>query len=181
MSKEVKLAMLSFIESFKKGGIVNYSGENILIALEIRLDALKALTEEHVHDILTNLSIFNNNTFKSMYKLMAEQADLGNKILPTITAESTSMDAIETVLDKVTGIYGFRCHAKKCNITKKGGGGTFNYSGGGSGGGSGGVKSNLKWLNLGKVGCRPSICDKPLTGELIEKNKRKYMAAKEAW
>jgi hypothetical protein len=34
MSKEVKLAMLSFIDFFKKGGITKYSGENILIASE---------------------------------------------------------------------------------------------------------------------------------------------------
>jgi hypothetical protein len=34
MSKEAKLAMLSFIEFFKKGGIAKYSGENVLISSE---------------------------------------------------------------------------------------------------------------------------------------------------
>ena len=42
------------------------------------LDAVEALTEEHVHGVLTGLSIVNNNRFKSMYKLMPEQSDLGN-------------------------------------------------------------------------------------------------------
>ena len=77
-------------------------------------------------------------------------------------------------------MYNFLCHVKMWNMAKKGGDGTFNYSGGGSCGGSNDVKSNLKCFNCGKVGCRPSICNKPLNRELIEKNKRKYMADKEA-
>ena len=65
MSKKVKNAMLTFIEFFKKHGIAKYEGENVLVAAEQllgvckRLDAVKALTEEHVHDILTGLSIVN--------------------------------------------------------------------------------------------------------------------------
>ena len=50
---------------------------------------VSALNEEHVHDILTSLIICNNNRFKSMFKLMTDQADIGNQVLPTITAEST--------------------------------------------------------------------------------------------
>jgi hypothetical protein len=42
------------------------------------------------------------------------------------------------------------------------------------------VKSNLKCFNFQKAGCRPSICNKPLNGELINGNKDKYMATKEA-
>jgi hypothetical protein len=33
------------------------------------------LTEEHNDNILTSLSIYNNNRFKSIFKLMADQAD----------------------------------------------------------------------------------------------------------
>ena len=79
-------------------------------------------------------------------------------------------------MEKGTDMSDFLCHAKRWNMTKKGGDGTFNYSRGGSGG----VKYNLKCFNCVKVGCRPSKCNKPLNRELIEKNKRKYMADKEA-
>ena len=57
MPKEVKNAMLAFIEFFKKYGIAKYEGENILVAAEQllgvckRLDAVGALTKEHVHDL----------------------------------------------------------------------------------------------------------------------------------
>ena len=119
MSKEVKNAMLTFIEFFKKHGIAKYEGENVLVAAEQllgvckRLDAVKALTEEHVHDILTGLSIVNNSRFKSMYKLMIEQSDLGNQLLPSITDECTPMGKTEEVLVKGTDMYNFLCHAKK--------------------------------------------------------------------
>ena len=176
MSKEVKNAMLTFIEFFKKHGIAKYEGENVLVAAEQllgvckRLDAVKALTEEHVHDILTGLSIVNNSRFKSMYKLMAEQSDLGNQLLPSITDECTPMDKIEAVLAKGTDMYDFLCHAKKWNMAKKGGGGTFNYSGGDG--------SSRKCFNCGKEGCEVKNCDKPLNKELIKKNCEKYYAAK---
>ena len=65
-----------------------------------------------------------------MYKLMAEQSDLGNQLLPSITDECTPMNKIKEVLAICTDMYNFLCHAKKWNMVKKGGGGTFNYSGG---------------------------------------------------
>ena len=108
MSKEVKQAMLIFINFFKTCGSTKYLSENVLTASEQllgvckRLDAIKVLTEEHFHDILTGLSIVNNNRFKSMFKLMANQADSEKQILPTITDESTPMDTIKAMLEKGT-------------------------------------------------------------------------------
>ena len=61
---------------------------------------------------------------------MAKQSDLGNQLLPTITDGCTPMDKIKTVLKKGTDMYNFLCCAKKWNTAKKGGGGTFSYSGG---------------------------------------------------
>ena len=54
MSKEVKNAMLTFIEFFKKHVISKYKGENVLLVAEKflgvckRMDAVGALTEEHI-------------------------------------------------------------------------------------------------------------------------------------
>jgi hypothetical protein len=113
MSKEVKLAMLTFIEFFKKNGIAKYDGENVLLAAEQLLgvykclDAAKALTEEHVHNVLTGLSTVNNDRFKSIYELLVGQLDLGNQILYTITDECILMNNIKAVLEKGAGIYDF--------------------------------------------------------------------------
>ena len=67
MTKGVKLAMLKFIGFFKNNLVAKYKGEKILLAAEQslgvckRLDAVGTLTEEHVHYVLTKLSIVNNN------------------------------------------------------------------------------------------------------------------------
>ena len=55
--------MLMFIVFFRKHGITKYEGENVLVATEQllgvckRLGAVNDLTKEHVHGILTGLSI----------------------------------------------------------------------------------------------------------------------------
>ena len=120
-----------------------------------RLDAVGALTKEHVHGVLTGLSIVNTSRFKRMYKLTAEQSDLGNQLLPSITDECTPMDKIKTVLAKGTDMYDFLCHAKKRNMIKKGGGGTFNYSGHDG-------SATQRCFNCGKEGCEMKKCEKPL-------------------
>ena len=43
MSREIKLAMISFIEYLKKKGVATYSGENVLIASEELLGVCKRL------------------------------------------------------------------------------------------------------------------------------------------
>jgi hypothetical protein len=59
MSREVKEAMQKFLDIFKRNGVSRYSGENVLVvADEItgvckRLDAIKALTDENVLDVLS--------------------------------------------------------------------------------------------------------------------------------
>ena len=49
-----------------------------LLGVYKRLDAVSALTREHFHDILTGLSIYINNRFKSIFKLITDQADIGD-------------------------------------------------------------------------------------------------------
>ena len=59
MPKEFKLAMLTFIEFFKKSWIAKYNGEFVVLAAEQllgvckRLDVVGDLNEEHMHDVLT--------------------------------------------------------------------------------------------------------------------------------
>lgn len=63
MSREVRQAMLDFIDLFKRRGVSRYTGENILVVEEElmcvtkRLAADGSLTEDHVIDVLCGLSI----------------------------------------------------------------------------------------------------------------------------
>ena len=69
MSKEVKETMLIFLDIFKKKGVTCYMVENALVVLEEllgvcrHLDAVGALLDEHVIDILTSLTICGNFCF----------------------------------------------------------------------------------------------------------------------
>ena len=97
--------MLNFLDTFKKSGLTKYAGENVLLASSEalgvckRLDGVNSVQDEHVHDVLTGLAICNNSRFKGVFKLLAENADLGNiAILPSIDASATVMEAIEQVV-----------------------------------------------------------------------------------
>ena len=63
MSKDVKKAILNFVDLFKARGLIRYTGESVLKASEELLGVLKRLhsvggvTDEHVYDILQGLSI----------------------------------------------------------------------------------------------------------------------------
>ena len=56
------------------------------------------------------------------------------------------MDKIKAVLEKGTDMCKFLCHAKKWNISNKGAGRTFSYSGGDG-------RAGQKCFNCGKEGC----------------------------
>ena len=58
ISCKVKEAMFNFLDIFKRNGVSRYTGENVLVVSEEILgvckwlDAVKALQEEHVTDVL---------------------------------------------------------------------------------------------------------------------------------
>ena len=66
MSKDVKRAILNFVDLFKARGLTRYTGESILKASKELLGVLKRLnsvggvTDEHVYNILQGLLICNN-------------------------------------------------------------------------------------------------------------------------
>ena len=74
MSREVKDAMLVFLDLFKRKGVARYTGENLIIIQEEvvgvckRLDSVHALTDDHVLEVLTGLSICTNKWFQSMFE-----------------------------------------------------------------------------------------------------------------
>ena len=171
MSREVKQAMLNFLDSFKKSGLTKYAGENVLLAAsEVlgvckRLDAVKSLQDEHVHDVLTGLAICNNSRFKGVFKLLAENADLGNiAILPSIDANATVIEAIEAVFEHGMGLHDKLCQAQQWNMAKKDGGRKSKYLAG--------AAWVQKCWNCGKAGCNVGTCSEPKNQERINKNRK---------
>ena len=65
--------MFSFLDIFKKKGVVHYMGENVLAVFEDLLvvcrylDAIGALLDEHVVDILTGLTMCGNFCFHDIF------------------------------------------------------------------------------------------------------------------
>ena len=95
--------------------------------------------------------------------MIAEQLDLENQFLPTVTDECTPMDKIKAVLERGTDMYDVLCHTKKQIVEKKGGGRTLDYSGG---------EGPDEWscFKCGQLGCQVSKCKKPLNKDVIKKN-----------
>lgn len=170
MSREVREAMLLFLDLFRRKGIARYSGENVmivrneLVGICKRLHVAKALTEEHVFDILTGLAIVTNTRFRKMFEHLKESADLGNVvILPTIKEDFDPMERIEAILDKAVDTYDKLSTAQLWNKTTKGG----PHAGAAAGG------LPTCW-NCGKPGCSVRNCPQPLDQAKIAKAKKEW-------
>ena len=176
MNKDVKKAMLDFIDIFKTKGLANYAAENVLQASEElsgvckRLDAVRALTDEHVFDVCLGMSICKNTRFHEMFKLLAQKADLGEtQILPSISAYASPLEQVEAVLEKATDVHDFLCTAGEWMLADK----------------SGTVEDIVAvsyvpstcW-NCGNKNCNARICKKPRDQARIDKNRAIWLKAK---
>jgi hypothetical protein len=179
MSREVKEAMFKFLDIFKRQGVSRYTGESVLVAWEEilavckRLDAVHALQEEHVTDILTGLSICTNKRFRDMFSHLKQSAELDNlDVLGTIPRNATILEQIEAILDKALDMYDKLSIAQIWNGTTKGGP-RANVSTTASAG-------NLKrtcW-NCGGDDHQARTCPKPRNKKLYEKNRKAFNEAK---
>ena len=117
MLREVKEAMITFLDIFKKKGIALYMGENVLVISEEllgvcrQLDAINALHEENVMDILTGLTIIGNFCFHDMFRHLKQGAEFDLLPLPLVTIESSLIEKIEAILDKAIKPYNKLCVA----------------------------------------------------------------------
>ena len=174
MSKDVKKAILNFVDLFKARGLTRYTGENMLMASEEllgvlkRLNSIKAVTDEHVHDVLHGLSICNNTRFKEMFSLLARNVDLGNVcILPTITEYDSPMEQIEKILAKAEDVYDCLCLAGQWNPATKGGGGDHANA-------AGVALDDMKCFNCEKKGCNVKKCPYPKDQAKIARNYKAF-------
>jgi hypothetical protein len=125
MSREVKEAMLSFLEFFKKKGVARYTGENILVVQEevlgicSRLHSVGALMDEHVMDVLTGLAICGNAWFRDKYKHLKQGAEFNLLPLEGVTMYLPAIDRIEAILDNAATTYSSFCSANKWLTTTK--------------------------------------------------------------
>ena len=122
--------MLMFLQLFQKKGIARHTGENVRVASEEllgvcrRLASKSALTEEHVHDVITGLSIYRNSRFRSMFTFLAQAADIGNTstVMPNIAKDVTPLEQIEALLEKAVNFHGRLAASGNWNQADKGGG-----------------------------------------------------------
>ena len=176
MNKDVKQAMLNFLDLFKKQGLARYTnGENVeqaseeLIGVCHRLDAVNALTDEHVVDICTGMGICQNDRFRGIFKLLAQKADIGeSNLLPDCAPTDSPLDQIEAILNLACDKYDALSTANKWNVSAKGGRNTM----------AGALTGKLKCWNCEKEGCTVSKCDQPKNQAKIDKNKKAFMENK---
>ena len=174
MSKDVKKAILNFIDLFKARGLTRYTGENVLRASEELLGVLKRLnsiggvTDEHVYGVLHGLSICNNSRFKEMFSLLARNVDLGNVcILPTITEYDSPMEQIEKIMAKAEDVYDCLCLAGQWNLAKKGGGEDHTHA-------AGVGLEDTKCFNYEQKGCNVKKFPHPKDQAKIDRNFKAY-------
>jgi hypothetical protein len=177
MSREVKDAMIKFLEIFKRNGVSRYSGENVfvveeeLIGVTKRLNAVGALTDDHVLEVLTGLSICTNKRFRDTFDLLKKQYDLDPSnlsVLKEIPVDATPMEQIEGILRKAVDMYDKLCLGGLWNATTKGGPRALNSI----------VEAvDICWNCNGK-GHRSKECTKPKNKALFEKNFKAFKEAK---
>ena len=129
INNDVKEAMLSFLDHFKTTGISRYTGESVLQASEEvlgvtrRLAAANYLRREHVKTVLSGLMICGNARFREMFKLLLQNAGLGNvALLPGVDPNAEPIDQIEAIWAKAVETFDKLSKARKWNLAKKGGG-----------------------------------------------------------
>ena len=176
LNRDTKESMLAYLVFFKKRGVAHYPGDNVLVASNERLGvcnrlaAVDVLTSEHVHNVVTGVSICNNTRFKEIFSQLARSSDLVNvDILATIRPNDPPETQIDEILKKAVSMYDMLCKTHKWNMAKKGGGGheAFKASTDPE------YKDGCCW-NCGKEGCRPKACDKP-------QDKARQSRCYEAW
>ena len=126
-SREAKEAMISQVQDLKKSGLAKVTGENVeLISLHLtaicrKLEAIRALHDDMVDDILMGLSICSYKPSGKLFDTLLQNSKLDNlKVMEGITATSTSLDKIEAILAKACEQYNKFCQGKLWNVHGKG-------------------------------------------------------------
>lgn len=179
MSREVKDAMLVFLDLFKRKGVARYTGENLIIIQEEvvgvckRLDSVHALTDDHVLDVLTGLTIAGNQRFKDTFKFLKQSADLNRlDMLETVSIDSTPIEKIEAIMDKAVTDYDMMCIANTWLPHSRKGGTAAHLN-------TITEVVNACW-NCGEVGHGVGKCPHPKDQAKIAKNKKAFMDGKQS-
>jgi hypothetical protein len=116
MSREVKEAMYKFLDIFKQNRVTRYTGKNLLVvSKEIlgvckHLDVVKAIQEEPISNVLSDLSICTNKQYRDMLNHLKQNAELDNlHILGMVPLDALPLQQIEAILDKVVNMTNLDC------------------------------------------------------------------------
>jgi hypothetical protein len=135
-----------------------------------RLDAVSALQEDHLIDVLSGLTICTNKRFRTTMEHLKNNSDLGNlTILSKIEADSTPMEQIGAILDNAVDMYDNLCKAQIWNRTTNGRPSALNNI----------VQMVDDCWNCNGKGHRATNYPKPRNKALFEKNFTAYHEAKE--
>lgn len=171
-SRETKEAMLEQIQYFRKTGLSKVVGENVeltslnLSSLCKKLNAIGALHEDAIDDILTGFTICSYKPFGELFNTLLQNSKLDNlTVLEGITPSSTVLDIIEAILKKARLQYNKHCLGKLWLVHGKGGGS-----------GKGGYYAN-PCFNCDEAHSLHD-CTKPKDDARIAKNRNDYMEKK---
>ena len=78
-----------------------------LLGICRRLAYADALTEEHVHSVLTGLSICGNHRFREMLKLLVQTTNITSTlaVMPHISSDATPLEQMEALLEKALDLH----------------------------------------------------------------------------
>ena len=171
--REVKEAMNKFLELFKRQGVARYTGESVLVVSEEvlgvckRLDAVGALTDDHVLEVLSGLCICTNAKFRGMFTHLKQSAELkmdNLSVLDNVSEGASNMEQIEGIIEKAIDTYDILCTAQIWNKTTKGGPSALKSI----------VNAVRRCWNCEEEGCSLEKCPKPRNPAVIAKNKKAF-------
>jgi len=176
LTREVKSAIVSYLQFWKTKGLARVTGENMVQAQLLilgackRLDAVRELHMDYVIDVLEGLCKSSNADFREMFQVVLQLARMGSfSTLDGITKNSSPMEMIEAILTKASNEYSSICAGGRWNVPKpRGGRGAYTF----------GRKATC-W-NCGKEGHTVTECKQPRNNERITENKEKWEKAKAA-
>ena len=167
MSREVKQAMLNYLDYFKNKGLAKVvRDENVLQAeAEVvgvckRLHAAGSLHPDTIIDVLQGLSICSVHDFHKMFDTMLQNARFHNySLLEGVNRYSPTIDIIEAIFAQATATYDMMNMGHAWTVANKGGG-------------AGKVVGAC--FNCEKEDCSLQRCKEPRDEQRIARNRQRF-------
>ena len=170
LTREVKSAIISYLQYWKTKGLARVTGENMVQAQLLilgackRLDAVRELHMDYVIDVLEGLCKSSNADFREMFQVVLQLAWMGSfSTLDGITKNLSPMDMIEAILTKAANEYSSICAGGRWNLPNpRTGRGAYTFG------------NKPKCWNCGKEGHSMRDCKQPKNEGRIQEYREKW-------